>query len=463
MKKSIVPCMTSRRDFIKLVGIGAGVAALPFGVLPEVAAGDIATGAGKVGHALPYRVGKWLPSDQEVLDRWLADHIKAVEANPQPLRPVVREFKELIEGDAEIYMLFHQMFGQLPRTDQFDDDPTGRPQVRDYEHMLELINSILTTAPAFNENGLVGFPINAILDWPMGTPSGFAAFLNDKVNAQLKKILNEWATYLDSPNSCYVLDKNPTSGWFGRDARAAMPNFVKEFKCDPGQAHYGFTSWDDFFTRQFRDGQRPVASPWNDAVIVNACESAPFRVARNVKLSDRFWIKAQPYSLRHMFADDPVSEQFVGGTVYQAFLSAFSYHRWHSPVSGTIVKADVVDGTYYSETRAVGFDPAAPNDSQGYITEVATRGMILIQADEPRIGLMCFMPVGMAEVSTCDVTVAVGQHVNKGDEIGMFHFGGSTHCLIFRPEVKLAFDLHGQEPGLESNNIEINAAIARVR
>jgi phosphatidylserine decarboxylase len=73
------------------------------------------------------------------------------------------------------------------------------------------------------------------------------------------------------------------------------------------------------------------------------------------------------------------------------------------------------------------------------------------------------MPVGMAEVSTCDITVAVGQHVNKGDQLGMFHFGGSTHCLIFRPGVRLLFDLHGQKPGLESSNIEINAAIARVQ
>lgn len=32
----------------------------------------------------------------------------------------------------------------------------------------------------------------------------------------------------------------------------------------------------------------------------------------------------------------------------------------------------------------------------------------------------------------CEITVYDGQHVNKGDQIGMFHFGGSTHCLISR-------------------------------
>jgi phosphatidylserine decarboxylase len=42
---------------------------------------------------------------------------------------------------------------------------------------------------------------------------------------------------------------------------------------------------------------------------------------------------------------------------------------------------------------------------------------------------MCVIPVRMAEVSTCDITICVGQKVKKGEQIGMFHFGGSTHCF----------------------------------
>ena len=76
---------------------------------------------------------------------------------------------------------------------------------------------------------------------------------------------------------------------------------------------------------------------------------------------------------------------------------------------------------------------------------------------------MCFVAIGMAEVSTCEITVYEGQHIKKGQETGMFHFGGSTHCLIFRPEVDIEFDLNGQTPGLESSNININARIATVK
>jgi phosphatidylserine decarboxylase len=163
-----------------------------------------------------------------------------------------------------------------------------------------------------------------------------------------------------------------------------------------------------------------------------------------------------------MLANDRLAPFFVGGTVYQAYLSPMSYHRWHSPVSGTVIKAYVKDGTYYSEAPSEGFDPAGRNDSQGYITAVATRALVFIEADNAQIGLMCVLAVGMAEVSTCQVTVYEGQHLMKGDQIGMFHFGGSTHCLIFRPGVALEFDHHGQTPGLHSKNIPVNSRIATV-
>jgi phosphatidylserine decarboxylase len=406
----------------------------------------------------PFRVGEWLPSDAAILDQWVGDLVTKVEAKgEQPLLPVVDEFRRLIEDDAEVFMLFRFMLQQVPHHRSL----THEPQVKTVEQLLRLFNYVITHSPDYNDSVQVGCPINAILDWAMGTRAGFAAFLNDRVNNQLKKLLNEWGVFLKSADSAAVLN-DTSSGWLGPSALAKMPHFAEDFACDPARPHYGFTSWDHFFTRQFRPGARPVASPGDPDVVVNACESAPYRVSRNVKLHDRFWIKGQPYSVAHMLANDPWTERFTGGSIYQAFLSAFSYHRWHSPVDGQIVKAYVRDGTYYSETPAEGYDPAGPNASQGYITQVATRAMIFIEADNPAIGLMCVLPVGMAEVSTCEITVYEGQRVKKGSQLGMFHFGGSTHCLLFQPSVNLEFDLHGQTPGLNSSNIPVNAKIARV-
>jgi phosphatidylserine decarboxylase len=374
----------------------------------------------------------------------------------------MQELQELIESDPTLYMYFHLMFSQVPKSPPYNRTPAGAPQVRDYRHMIKLINHILGTAPVFNLTGFVGFPINAIIDWPMGTPAGVAAFLDERVNAQFKKILNEWAVFLVSPASRYVLNSDPKHGWFGKAADSQMPGFVDDFVCDPAAPFYGFGSWDDFFTREFRPGVRPVASPNDDNVIVSACESAPYDIQRDVKGVNRFWLKGQPYSLRHIFDNHPVNEQFVGGTVYQAYLSAESYHRWHAPVSGRIVSVRNIDGSYYAQSPNVGFDPLSPNESQGFITETAARAVVTIDADNPRIGLMAFVSVGMAECSSNGLTVEPGQHVSKGDQIGMFHYGGSTHLLIFRPSVKVTFDLHGQEPGLEAHNIHVKDRVAVV-
>ncbi len=82
--------------------------------------------------------------------------------------------------------------------------------------------------------------------------------------------------------------------------------FEDEYICDSSTPQYGFKTWDDLRVR-------PIASPKDDAVITNACESAPYRLAINVQQYDHFWLKTQPYCLSHMLADDGLTLQFIGG------------------------------------------------------------------------------------------------------------------------------------------------------
>jgi phosphatidylserine decarboxylase len=423
---------------------------------------------------------------RKATDRWLADLIKDVANHQRLFHPSIKDFQNLIETNADIYVLFSEMF--MPRNSRFryylgetlrlsqkifgkalgfkqssavGVDRAGRPKVHSYLHMLELLNAILTKAPEYRKTDLIrALPILFLLDQSAQTQAGAAVFLNKRVNEQIRLVLNAWGEFLSSSESCSVLNTNPRTGWFGEDAMKAMPDFARHFVCDPKAPHYGFRSWDDFFTRRLKPGVRPIASPGDDSIIVNACESAPYNLAHNVQRVDTFWIKGRPYSLQHMLANDDLTEQFVGGTVYQGFLSATSYHRWHSPVSGRIVKAYVKSGTYYWVPVSAMNDSLGTVGSTRYIVETATRALIFIQADNPTIGLMCFMPVGMAEVSTCQLTVHEGQQVKKGDELGMFHYGGSTYCLVFGPDTKLSFDLHGQAPSLTAVNIPVNAKIA---
>lgn len=421
-----------------------------------------------------FNVGKWLPSDQEFENKWVKKvYEEAKSEENKKLLPPVQALKELIESNRYIWNLFQMMFDEIPQKDV--DTPAGTPQVRDYHELLSVLNRLIQRAPKFNTTGLVDTPINAVLDYLMGTRAGYVLFNDPRVNAKMKNILDYWGRYLQSEESSYVLNTSD-KGWLSPYAlnemakEAGGDNFVDLFAVHSTDVKQklGYTSWDDFFTRKFKPGIRPVASPDDDDVIANACESAPFRIAHDVPLKAKFWIKGQPYSLIDLLHNDPWTSKFEGGTLYQAFLSALSYHRWNSPVSGKIVKAYNLDGTYYGEALAQGFenpngpDKVAANNFQAFLTSTATRAVIFIQADNPKIGLMCFVAVGMGDVSNNEITVRIGQHVNKGDQLGMFHFGGSTHVLLFRPEVKLDFDMHGQTPGLDTTNIKVREAIARV-
>ena len=352
-----------------------------------------------------------------------------VKADTVKLKPVVNELKALINSDPLVRMYFTQMIDEVPRYYKH------RPEIylTSIDHMLHLISNAMDKAPVYDETELVGFPINAILNWTMGVPSGFSAFRHEKVNAIFKKILDEYGAYLDSPASLSVLNDSPT-GW---KSKAAMEKLnMYQYQYDPNDAHWGFKSWNDFFTRKLKVGVRPIAEPDNNKVIVSAADSNVYSIQHNVKKVDWFWVKSQPYSLNDMLNNDAsVVDQFVGGDVYQAFLSATKYHRWHSPVSGTIKKAYIQPGTYYSATEAQGMDPGSPNFSQGYIAHVATRAIIYIEADDPRIGLMVVMPIGMAEVSSCVMldNIKPGYRIKKGEELGYFQYGGSSYCLVFKP------------------------------
>jgi phosphatidylserine decarboxylase len=107
------------------------------------------------------------------------------------------------------------------------------------------------------------------------------------------------------------------------------------------------------------------------------------------------------------------------------------------------VRADVVHGTYFSEAESQGSGATEPSNSQGYLAHVATRAVIVLEADEPAIGQVGIVQVGMSDVSSCVIEehVKPGAHVDKGDELGYFQYGGSTACLLFEPGVIREFAL----------------------
>jgi len=117
------------------------------------------------------------------LNAWLAKTTEVAEKKTAPFHPAIRELQELIESDPAILMYFTQMFEQQPA---FVAPPeSGDIKIRNYQQMLRILDHVLSIAPEFGAAGMVGCPINAILDFPMITPAGLAVFLIRRVEARL--------------------------------------------------------------------------------------------------------------------------------------------------------------------------------------------------------------------------------------------------------------------------------------
>ncbi len=158
-----------------------------------------------------FNVGQWLPSDQEFYNNWLKKVLKEAEAEQdQTLLPPVQALKDLIESDRYLWNLFHMMFEEVPA--KYVETLMDTPAVHNYHQMLRVINRVMHRAPEFNATGLVGFPINAILDYPMATKAGYVAFMDPRVNQKLRDILDYWGRFLQSPDSTYVLNRLKKDG-----------------------------------------------------------------------------------------------------------------------------------------------------------------------------------------------------------------------------------------------------------
>lgn len=415
-------------------------------------------------HQLNSQAGSSEPNDPD------SDDARRLLRETGSLHAAVRDFKRFIESKPRLRMYFNQMW-------EVADRPSfpGHTVVQDYEHMFELLSYFIQQpppwSPAMSMLGSSGLPFSDMFFYAVLTPSGYAAFTDPEVTVEFKKLLSSWGRYLETPASASGLDVwlSKSNGCLKKLVSYAnaptgtnLP-FEDIFVCDASKENYGFRSWDDFFAREFRPGLRPVCQRRD--TIANACESTPLSLARNVKLSDAFWLKGTAYSLRDMFDDESLARDFEGGTVYQAFLSQYSYHRWHAPVAGSIKNAYRVDGTYFAVPQFV--ETTRPKDGETLevercqipLTSISSRAIVTIEADNPALGVVAVVAVGLHEVSTVQITVHEGQRVEKGQQIGMFHFGGSSHCLVFQKHVPLT---DFPEIGNGGSNMPVNAAIARL-
>ncbi len=227
------------------------------------------------------RIGEWLPREEDVVARFrkeFAAHARK-RANAAQTNSAVADPAAFIRDDPVVRMDFTRAIGQA-REAGFE---LG---YADIDEFIVLLDAMLTYAPPFSESSLIHCPVNALLDWPMVMPSGYALFRDPAFNAHLKRVLNVWSAFLSGPYSREHLNTRSPNGWFSHEADSKIG--LSQFLCDPAKPYWGYASWNHFFTREFKPGARPVAQPGNDKVIVSACEASPYNIHDNVKLQDAF-------------------------------------------------------------------------------------------------------------------------------------------------------------------------------
>jgi phosphatidylserine decarboxylase len=343
-----------------------------------------------------------------------------------------------------------------------------------YDELFDLLDAIITTSPAFNDTVMVGTPMNGLLAVSMATEAGLALFHDADFNAQFKVVLDAWNTFLKSSASLDKLDiedpEKPGS-WISKAAWDAGVWDQMEHDADaPG---YGYDSWNAFFIRQFVPGARPFQG--DPATQVNiGCETTPWQYTDGVALETEFWIKEVNYSLLDLFGGQRQwAKLFEGGQLYQGFLSATHFHRWRSPLTGTLVRSWVEPGTYFAQRPGQGEDEGTweGTASQPYLGHVAARAIFVFHHET--CGYVALICIGMVEVSTCVIepsTFIVPEGADPVDierdvEIGHFEFGGSTHCMIFqRDMVDLAdWAVNAVEHQNDPNPTPMGSVIATTR
>ena len=156
-----------------------------------------------------------------------------------------------------------------------------------------------------------------------------------------------------------------------------------------------------------------------------------------------------------MIGESQYTERFIGGDIVQLFLKGSDYHRFHSPISGVILSVATIPGLFFTNREI--HDYSRGTDSLGFASSTLTRKAVFIQADDPAIGVVCMIAIGITEVSSVSVFTDVGQHVKKGDQVGWFSYGGSSIVLLFEPKVVRHFMVETAPEEKWENGQEVKA------
>lgn len=205
-----------------------------------------------------------------------------------------------------------------------------------------------------------------------------------------------------------------------RLSRRIVPSFVKKNHIDLGiYERQEFDSYNAFFTRKIKAEQRPI----NDQKNVLISPSDGKVTAYPITQKGRFWIKHTQYTAAQLLKDERLAERYMGGWIYVIRLTVDDYHRYCYVADGRKSRQRKIRGVLHT------VNPVA-NDYYP-IYKMNSREYCLLKTKE--LGTILLMEVGALMVGKINNHEEDSAQVKRGDEKGMFEFGGSTIVVMTEP------------------------------
>ena len=205
-----------------------------------------------------------------------------------------------------------------------------------------------------------------------------------------------------------------------RFSRRIIPSFVKKNHIDLSiYEKQEFDSYNAFFTRKIKAEQRPI----NDQKNVLISPSDGKVTAYPITQKGRFWIKHTQYTAAQLLKDERLAERYMGGWIYVIRLTVDDYHRYCYVADGRKSKQRKIRGVLHT------VNPVA-NDYYP-IYKMNSREYCLLKTKE--FGTILLMEVGALMVGKINNHEEDSAQVKRGDEKGMFEFGGSTIVVMTEP------------------------------
>lgn len=205
-----------------------------------------------------------------------------------------------------------------------------------------------------------------------------------------------------------------------RLSRRIIPSFVKKNHIDLGiYEKQEFDSYNAFFTRKIKAEQRPINEQKN--ILISPSDGKV--TAYPITQKGRFWIKHTQYTAAQLLKDERLAERYMGGWIYVIRLTVDDYHRYCYVADGRKSRQRKIRGVLHT------VNPVA-NDYYP-IYKMNSREYCLLKTKE--LGTILLMEVGALMVGKISNHEEDSAQVKRGDEKGMFEFGGSTIVVMTEP------------------------------